>query len=579
MADDVVGLLAWGQSVMAGEQPIENGPDLQVGDALFFDGVDIIDFTLAPDTIKKTLVPQYLLTEKELNPSVKYLVYHSAFGGSALREGATNDALFGNWGPTGTYATHRFTTKDLYDDMVAVINGDTLYNLVDNKSLFEQGQTDGEEIAAGNPLFSEANYESDLNNVIDYFRTNINMTDVYISAISDGAYFADIRRSQMSVADNDLQTHIGANISINFHAWGLMIDSVHIGTYGLSWLGNEISEYKNQATSALYSFSPYSESDLDLSKVPELTEDLLNRDLTWTAIDSTGLSLDTGATFNPQESPTRIDDSAYVPGQIRVRVEGTAGLTDGIPAISNLPYIRQADKITTMLSLTPTMLYDSTSITNDAGKCPLWTDLSGNGHNLEASGTARPNAGTRTVNGYDAVEFAGNPQTLEALTFPAFNVNKGMFFMVLADDSVTAGLGKTYFTGRTAGGERLLISDGLDFQFGDVWAPGAIETYQTGVNIISAYRNGDTIGLGYNGTYVEYNRPWSAPTLISFHLGSRGTTNFMTGATPLFAAFDYFDQEKLDLANAQLAHQFDLVSLLNPSNPYINDAERFGVIK
>lgn len=108
--------------------------------------------------------------------------------------------------------------------------------------------------------------------------------------------------------------------------------------------------------------------------------------------------------------------------------------------------------------------FDKDTITSSLGLVSSWSDKSGNGNTVSASGSARPETQMNNINGLNTIAFDGMDDFLELDTFaPTFNFTVACVFEVL---NVTSGNdGIISFQDNLAGNDDFQIDAGLNPDF------------------------------------------------------------------------------------------------------------------
>ncbi len=269
-----------------------------------------------------------------------------------------------------------------------------------------------------------------------------------------------------------------------------------------------------------------------------------------------------------------IDDvTNYQPSDIGVRVKAiTGGETTEPTSNSITPY-----RLWTPADTNTAMWFDASDVstlTNDGDdRISQMLDKSGNNHHLTATGSSRPTIGLRNISSLGALDFNGSTMTMRALTYPLFDTGEIIASMILDDDGAT-GAGRKYFHASNSGSSRVFLDGAPSFNYGETYSPKTT-TYQTGQQLITAYRDGVNISIGYNGVTNATGKPYAVPILTEFYLFSTNAASAFTaggfGELVIAETYSLAVKQKID---GYLAWKWDggvagyFVGLLDAGSPY-----------
>lgn len=229
----------------------------------------------------------------------------------------------------------------------------------------------------------------------------------------------------------------------------------------------------------------------------------------------------------------------------------------------------------------------STISQSGGGAVSQWNDKSGTeNHFVQTVGYARPITGIRTVNGLNVLDFDGighimslpdtanlQPAGLNSMVFAVIHSDK-LNEEVIAQERIFCGQ-----FGNTTRFGLLTISSTTTLNFAQSstsFSPVSI-TRQSGLKLISGYKNGTEIGISYDGgnTSNTNNLGETAPILNGFFIGGQFASgvfsNYFDGAiAEIIVTFEYDNIIKQKI-EGYLAWKWGTVASLPITHPYKNN--------
>jgi len=237
----------------------------------------------------------------------------------------------------------------------------------------------------------------------------------------------------------------------------------------------------------------------------------------------------------------------------------------------------------TPADLSPAAWYDAAdaaTITASSGAVSEWQDKSGNGnHATQATSTAQPTTGTRTLNGLNVIDFDGTDDQLLDATFASLSSLNLSIFAVQKHDRLDVQSMTAWGLGRNTSTEGLFFHSSYNtvFSLGCRYPENTNVYYteNTNVELLSYVKAGtssqegwvDGVSKGVNsGTVTTF-------TTERLALGSRFSANYLDGSIGEFivipGAVSEEDRQKLE---GYLAHKWGLEANLPADHPYKTEA-------
>jgi len=166
---------------------------------------------------------------------------------------------------------------------------------------------------------------------------------------------------------------------------------------------------------------------------------------------------------------------------------------------------------------------DLSTIIESGSSVSEWLDKSGlNNHATQGVAINQPTTGANTINGKNVISFNGIANFLNSAIIQIGSNNVGLY-VVVKNNPASLYQGRI-FNQRVGAGTRhgLLHSTtpfvGTNFNNGSTYAPTVV-LYQQGEHSIIGYRNGNTLGLGYDGVITTSENGADVGTITSSYIG------------------------------------------------------------